>query len=506
MTTVETSRPASAATTSPMTPSPGGDQTTETRPRANVVTTPNGGSPGGAYNTRPTIEDSTPKNQALGGEDTRQAKPVSTPKADTPVGTDSCPANRSPVPKPDASGGDQLAGRHHGLVTHSEHAASDQPADRHRTADAQTTAAVGSQLDGQGTRGAQSGTAVDQPGPVASVRAPGSAASVAAPPMRVSLLDPALAFAADVLDDIERVRIANENRLRQLTRSVEDSDGEVRGFGLDESHPDVARLAAIVGTLAEVEKDATRHLEKVMRRHPLHAWAKGMKGVGDKQVARLLAVIGDPYIRPEIVHDDGTVIPAGPRTVSALWAYCGLHTTPVSGQPRCDTHEGLAANGANIPASQPRTDAHMTSAGRDQLAGRHPGHRDVDTQRSAAWVAARRQRGTKANWSTKAKSRAYLIAESCGKQLRKPCTAGDHVEDCGCSRYRLLYEQRKAATEGRTHAVACVRCGPAGKPAQPGTPWSDGHRHADALRIVAKRILRDLWREAKRLHEGGELS
>lgn len=304
-----------------------------------------------------------------------------------------------------------------------------------------------------------------------------------------------------MLDDIELVRIANENRLRQLTRSAEDKDGETRGFGLDESHPDVARLAAIVATLAQVEVDATKHLEKVMRRHPLHGWAKSMRGVGDKQVARLLAVVGDPYWRPELSREDGTVIPAGPRTVSALWAYCGLHTLPVDGQGREDSQSRTAVDGANFPAGQASIDIQSDHARRDQLAARHPDHSWLGAQDRSVWVAARRQRGTKANWSTKAKMRAYLIAESCGKQLVKPCTVGEHVDDCRCSPYRLLYEQRKAATEGRTHAVACVRCGPAGKPAHPGTPWSDGHRHADALRIVAKRILRDLWREAKRIHE-----
>jgi hypothetical protein len=67
---------------------------------------------------------------------------------------------------------------------------------------------------------------------------------------------------------------------------------------------------------------------------------------------------------------------------------------------------------------------------------------------------------------------------------------------------RELYDQRKAATEGCVHATPCVRCGPAGKPAQPGTPWSDGHRHADALRIVSKTLLKDLWLAARDIHFG----
>jgi hypothetical protein len=275
------------------------------------------------------------------------------------------------------------------------------------------------------------------------------------PTGRASLADPFLALAADVLDDTERTKIANENRLRQLTRSVADSDGEERGFGLDESHPDVANLAALVELLGQVEHQAVLQLQRKMRKHPLGPWIKAQKGVGDKQAARLLAVIGDPYWND--LHDR-------PRTVSELWAYSGLHV---------------------LPASQAAADAHILRAGRDSSpAGGDTGQCRSDLHRLSAGVAARRQKGQKANWSTLAKTRAYLISES---MLR----AGN----------REVYDKRKAATEGRLHSSPCVRCGPKGKPALPGSPWSDGHRHADALRIQSKELLKGLWREAKRLHE-----
>jgi hypothetical protein len=32
--------------------------------------------------------------------------------------------------------------------------------------------------------------------------------------------------------------------------------------------------------------------------------------------------------------------------------------------------------------------------------------------------------------------------------------------------------------------------------------WTKGHSHNDAMRVASKAILRDLWREAKRIHEG----
>lgn len=283
----------------------------------------------------------------------------------------------------------------------------------------------------------------------------GGAPAILSPtPNGDALAAPFLALAADVLDDAERTRIANENRLRQLTRTEADADGEERGFGLDESHPDVARLAAIVDMLAKVEHDATLNLARMMRKHPLGPWVKVQRGVGEKQAARLLATIGDPYWNT--LHDR-------PRTVSELWAFCGLHVLPAS-QPMRDTHSALAG-GDSSPT------------------GGDTGQTQRDTHAQAAGVAARRQKGQRSNWSTLAKTRAYLIAES---MLR----AGN----------RETYDRRKAATEGRLHAAPCVRCGPSGKPAQTGTPWSDGHRHADALRITSKELLKQLWREARRIH------
>lgn len=252
-----------------------------------------------------------------------------------------------------------------------------------------------------------------------------------------SLADPALGLAAEILDDLERTKIANENRLRQLTGTSVDADGIQRQRMYDPGQKDVLRLTALVDLLGDAEHKADLHLRNVMRRHPLWQWAKPIPGVGERQFARLLAVIGDPYMR-EMVEEDGS-ISATPRTVSALWAYCGYR---------------------------------------------------VDDGR-----AVRRARGQQANWSTVAKSRAYLIAEACMKaHSRYP------------NPYGQAYYDRKAATEGRLHSQPCAQCGGAGKAdAAIGQPWRDGHRHADALRVAAKALLRDMWREAKRLHSGDGL-
>lgn len=101
-------------------------------------------------------------------------------------------------------------------------------------------------------------------------------------------------------------------------------------------------------------------------------------------------------------------------------------------------------------------------------------------------VATRKTRGQKVTWSPEAKMRTRLLAESCLKQQ-------DYYAD-------VYYEAREKYTNS-VHPAACARCGPEKKPALPGSPLSDGHKHARALRIVSKEILKDLWVAAKDLHE-----
>lgn len=229
---------------------------------------------------------------------------------------------------------------------------------------------------------------------------------------------------AQLLDDIEGIRKSSANRLRILTASDADTDGVVRGFGLDESNYSVKALRNLQDGVDGMEKEVVKALQKIMKDHPLGSWVKAQKGVGEKQAARLLSAIGDPYMRPEteIVDDDDNVIevrPGGPRTVSQLWAYAGLHV------------------------------------GDDG-------------------VAVRRKKGVQSNWKTEIKTRAYLVATSCIKQMDSP--------------YRKIYDKRRAHT------------------ATTNPTWTDGHSHNDALRIVSKALLRDMWIESKRLHDEAQTS
>lgn len=254
------------------------------------------------------------------------------------------------------------------------------------------------------------------------------------------LLDPLLTVASIALDDLERLRIAQENRYRSLTNSGESENGVEWGYGLDDSIKEVAEAGAMVEAIAALEHRQNLTLQKLMRKHPLGPWVKAQHGIGDKLAARLLGVIGDPYWH---------TVEERPRTVSELWAYCGLHT---------------------LPARQRTVDDQSEGAGGEYN------------------VAARRRKGVQANWSDDAKKRAWLIATSIVK-------AGGP--------WREVYDRRREATAERVHQTECVRCGPSGRPAQPGSPWSKAHQHADALRILSKEVLKGFWRESRRLHAEG---
>ena len=235
-----------------------------------------------------------------------------------------------------------------------------------------------------------------------------------------------------MVDDLARVKIANQNRLRTLTATNE------HGHGLTLEHPDIKRLASLVKALDDAEHQATLNLSRVMRHHPLGAWVKASKGVGEKQAARLLASIGDPYWND--LHNR-------PRKLRELYAFCGMNVVGTSAQ---FTIESQGERGAGS--------------------------------------APTKQRGERVTWSPDARMRLWLIASKC-------------VMVGHGGPYRAIYDEGRTKYADALHAVECKRCGPKGKPAQPGSPLSAAHQHARAIRLIAKLILRDLWTESQRLHE-----
>lgn len=302
--------------------------------------------------------------------------------------------------------------------------------------------------------------------------------------------DSLLTIYADALDDIERVRIANENRARAL-RQIKGLDGT----------REEARLIGIIDALRIIEHDCDLELRRALRDHPLWPAVKAMRGVGAKQGARLLASIGDPYWHSKLDR---------PRRVSELWAYCGLNVLHLDSQTpnsiQIPVAVGVDSSSTTDHANFEDQAPDVGGADSRDPTDQNDGEAHAQTVRG---VAPSRRRGTKANWNTTAKMRAFLVAESCvkagirmlpGCEKDPPSTATRKA----ISGYGELYLARRDRTAEHVHAHTCVRCGPSGNPAQPRSPWSDGHKHADALRVLSKRILKDLWRESRDLHQAAD--
>ena len=242
-------------------------------------------------------------------------------------------------------------------------------------------------------------------------------------------------------DDLTTIRVLAatlDDLERQRIQTVNRIGAAERALGDALPH-----LHVVSDSLERIEHQTKLLLNRAWRRHYLAPWAAEQKGVGP-QVARLIALTGAPSLRG-VGHWEGEgperrwiVDSYEPRTVSQLWAYCG-HGDP--------------------------------------------------SRRKAAGMS---QAELFALGNPDAKMRVHLIAATC---MRAKGTNGTTR-----SRYRDVYDARRELTAGRLHATECKRCGPSGHPAKEGSPWSDAHALADALRIVGKEFLKDLWIEDSRLH------
>lgn len=187
--------------------------------------------------------------------------------------------------------------------------------------------------------------------------------------------------------------------------------------------------------LAQLEQ--TEHAARLMLRRcyrrvvpaSLRQLQKSEPGLGEDSFARILGHLGDPYI-------------ATPH----WWEGTGNSRTLMVGEPYTRTISQLwqyCGHGAPGRLSKGMTAEQLAAMGNPTI-----------------------------------KMLVHLQAEFCMKQK---------------GRYRTVYETVRSQVANKTHTVQCVRCGPSGKPAQEGTPWSAGHQHAHALRVLGKEILRDMW-------------
>lgn len=246
------------------------------------------------------------------------------------------------------------------------------------------------------------------------------------------------------VDDLEATREAIDNRVFQLTNSKPDKDGQLRGLGLSETDPDVRRLLDQADAISAVEKNAVTQLERCFRESVWKPWQSAATGVGEKQLARLLGTLGDPAWNTR----DGRF-----RTVDELYVYSGYSSVSVSGHTPASTHSSITADGPKIAPKH------------------HKGHRS--------------------NWSPEVRMRTWLIAQKCMMQ-RSGTT------------YRDVYEAGRIKYAEAVHVAPCAQCAGKGNPPhETGSPLRPGHQMARALRLVSKQILKDLWRESRRLHGFG---
>lgn len=153
---------------------------------------------------------------------------------------------------------------------------------------------------------------------------------------------------AEALDDVERLRIATDNRIRAMA--------DVHGLGGTPEHQQLVGLSEL---LHAQEHGLILSLRRAMRAHPLGPWVRATVGVGEKQAARLLAAIGDPADRPN---------------VAKLWQYCG-HGDPAR------SHRRRGQQVEHNPTAKMRTRLIAESCVKQA----HSPYRSVYDQARAAW-------------------------------------------------------------------------------------------------------------------------
>ncbi|CAN5644943.1 hypothetical protein BH24ACT15_BH24ACT15_31790 [soil metagenome] len=196
---------------------------------------------------------------------------------------------------------------------------------------------------------------------------------------------------------------------------------------------DPAVYAAYLESVETAERVSRLHMIRCYRRvvgEPIRLWVKNIHGLGEPSMARLLGHLGHPrWATPH--HWEGT----GSNRI--------LITDPPYERSVSQLWQ-YCGHGRPGRATRGMTADDLAGLGSPQL-----------------------------------KMLVHLVAEGCMKARSSP--------------FRLVYEQARLDYADKVHSVECVRCGPSGKPAAVGTPWSPGHQLAAALRKVGKGILRDLW-------------
>lgn len=254
-----------------------------------------------------------------------------------------------------------------------------------------------------------------------------------------------LRFLATSYAFIVPVRGMGENRRRATRQTRGELDEGLRRIqGWFDQLLDVGRL-----TEREIQLELVREYRRVAP-VSVRTWQRATQGIGELGLARLLGHIGHPVhtvpYRWEGDGPDRRLVAGTPfdRKLRQLWAYCG-HGWSGRQRQRPMSHEELLALG-------------------------HPVAKSV-----VRWMAECCQRQVEARFRTPR-----------GVLAHRPA-----------SPYRAVYEDARRRYDGHHHDSVCYPCGPRGRPAPAGSPWTANHQHGAALRLVAKTILRDLWTAAR---------
>lgn len=346
-----------------------------------------------------------------------------------------------------------------------------------------------------------------------------------------------LRYWAESFQDAQEHRIRCENRFKR---------GGV-DFNMFEAQFDV-----IVAAENELRKSLVVAYRKLARAElpTVYQWQRDHFGLGEYLIGRLLGHLGHPALAtpsrwttsPPDDHEcnpnrcgSGRHLVADPpfvRTLSQLRAYCGV------GDPTRTKRKGMTADDAmalgnpvlkkvlwllasgTIKVSADKLALHQpneTATPNIQAAGggTFPSNDHPISEHHLLLVVARpfapHQPNELATPNGRAAGGGVLESQTpkgAAEPKSRPVSATRFPLPTQATRdthlaigeqrylYRHIYNQRRAETAERTHAHDCVRCGPSGWPAAEGSPWSDAHAHADALRIVSKAIVADLYAAA----------
>lgn len=265
---------------------------------------------------------------------------------------------------------------------------------------------------------------------------------------------------AESLEDVMKARISVENRAKR------------GGVDYDLFAADIEALKAREHAFGLALRQSARRI--IRSEFPgVEVWAKSHFGIGmDRLLPRLLGSLGHPVIAtPYMWTDDKPdgheciegrcgkrhLVALEPyrRTLRQLWSYCGhgealRRSKGMSqdealglGSPRCKMLVHLLAEATIKCGPQPTRISEATSLAAGAITHSPP--------------------------TRQAEAKSDPVGSGSGT----PSAPAEAIEEPDKYRYRNIYDTRKAATADRG--------------------WTDGHRHNDALRIVGKEILRDLW-------------